>query len=859
MLMKLRAGLIVALLAGPATGRSIVDRGQSSWCIVVEDNSSSVRWAAEELRRCITGMTGARLLILPHPRGPAFYLSTDESVPPAGFRITSDAAGIHIGGNNSGAQISGNYHVTQNAAQYHGTVNGVVALLDHWGCRWYFPGDLGEIIPHHDKLELPDDYALADYPYFPYRVGHRGISTDNDDFKSWWWLHTRQGNELGLFQGHYMDRITRGWCDPKSPDYRPDAMAMYPTGPVGTSDEFRDAATSGFTVEGRRCRPKCQVCTTNPKTIEGVARFAINYFDHHSDATTMPIGHNDGQGFCQCLHCRMLDGSVSPLDLYGDLNGDRRVNEIDREIALQQPGEYDLSEFTWTGDRPRDHLQYDLVRPALTDRMIEFDNAVAEQVAARFPTRRLVPYVYGDYGDVPVREHDLNPILVPCLARNTLFYVGGQDSTERQEFDQLFHYWGSKARGRIFSYTIACWSNFGCPQPLGQTMVDWVTLHRDNGFLGGLVYMSPSAEEFGPDSYLWTRLMWDPDADPTEVLTGYFRDLYGPAAPSVQEYYNIVAGKRAEAVRDIFAPGVGDDRGLNGILAILARTFAPDERLAAIEQKCARLVPSVDHATAERLTRLLRTWRLADVTAQALRAGSRLDRSPAAVPDAGDLRLLVNALDERERILAQIATYGKYGQAIVSWIRADEERNSLDPRLSKSHPLYVLGKAGPRDIPVTWGRATFDRADANEVTVYPTRCRAVVADGAMHLQCTEISPKFGAAFLFKHIPVPNAGIIRVSMEVKARSDRPRTIRRGAFTSYVDFFNGTGKRTAPQWRQSKLSEYADWTHYNHYAVIPADAKDLLFRIYVYTPDGQVDIDDLEVDLFTPRDRAIPEQH
>ena len=44
-----------------------------------------------------------------------------------------------------------------------GTRQGIHRLPREWGCRWYFPGELGEVVPKQSNLTMPPAVELHDY------------------------------------------------------------------------------------------------------------------------------------------------------------------------------------------------------------------------------------------------------------------------------------------------------------------------------------------------------------------------------------------------------------------------------------------------------------------------------------------------------------------------------------------------------------------------------------------------------------------------------------------------------------------------------------------------------------------------
>jgi len=59
-----------------------------------------------------------------------------------GYLLKTKGNRIFIGGNSDGP--------------YLGTLYPAYAFLEHLGCRWYFPGEWGEVVPERKTITVPD-------------------------------------------------------------------------------------------------------------------------------------------------------------------------------------------------------------------------------------------------------------------------------------------------------------------------------------------------------------------------------------------------------------------------------------------------------------------------------------------------------------------------------------------------------------------------------------------------------------------------------------------------------------------------------------------------------------------------------
>ncbi len=182
---------IVLLLGGmvpsPSTAEPVVGAltlvrdGLPNATLVVEANAKLSRQAAEALQTYLEKMSGARLPIVvegqdPDPaagtavvhvghtaraKGQAVPRGFDPSVRPEVFEEegyllrTLDDMTLLVAGNNDGP--------------YRGTLFAAYALLEKLGCRFYFPGDWGEIVPEKPTVVVPA-LDIASRPDFAVRL-----------------------------------------------------------------------------------------------------------------------------------------------------------------------------------------------------------------------------------------------------------------------------------------------------------------------------------------------------------------------------------------------------------------------------------------------------------------------------------------------------------------------------------------------------------------------------------------------------------------------------------------------------------------------------------------------------------------
>jgi len=159
---------------------------------------------------------------------------------------------------------------TDEAASY-----AVYELLDRLGCRWYIPGEMGEVIPSLKTITL----ETVDLQTVPGTVT-RGIWYCDDAY--------RRRNRMGGFPytaGHALE----GYVTKAQLEQHPEWNAE---------------------INGKRQLQPCDVgyriCWANPEVSAAVADAIIARLDQNY-VPCLSISPGDGMNFCECAKCKALD------------------------------------------------------------------------------------------------------------------------------------------------------------------------------------------------------------------------------------------------------------------------------------------------------------------------------------------------------------------------------------------------------------------------------------------------------------------------------------------------------------------------------------------------------------------------
>lgn len=391
---------------------------------------------------------------------------------------------------------------TKTMSDYWGTLYATVRFLEQIGVRYLWPGELGKVVPHSPTLTVADFKSRITPQLIQRHVRTSGYNprvqigldrlhltrkefdealrdsvkttADTCDWFQWQGL----GGTMNITGGHAFGEL---WA--KYGKDHPEWFALQPDGSRG---------------DGSR------LCTSNQDLIAEIARLKVEELDKNPQLLGVSICPNDGSRgatFCTDPNCEALDVPT-----------DRKVK---------------LWDFSGKQARYFDHVP-------LTDRMVWFWDAIAEQVVKVHPDKFLTVDAYSAYASPPI-ERKLHPNLVVRFA--ALDY---HSETERE---QALHDWDGWAKAARHIYYR---SNF-------------MLAGRRNGL--PLVYVHRFAEDFrhfvatgmmgtdldscmanwatqGLNYYVVSRLHFDPQQNVDALIDDYCRVGFGPAALTMRRYFD---------------------------------------------------------------------------------------------------------------------------------------------------------------------------------------------------------------------------------------------------------------------------------------------------------------------------------
>jgi len=270
-------------------------------------------------------------------------------------------------------------------------------------------------------------------------------------------------------------------------------------------------------VQGVRLRSPSQLCATNAAVAQIITERVCALFREHPGASVISISQNDGnKHFCQCENCAALDkkeGSHAAQVLF-------LVNRVAGAVEKEFPDRaIETLAYEWSQAAPR------TMRPR--------DNVIVRLSTIRCSFSR------------PIRAE---------RGRNRAF----RDDLEA---------WSKVSRRLwIWNYnTYFSW--YLIPFPDWRVLDDNLRFFKKNGVTGVLEqnnWHSVGSDLAPLKGYLLARLLWDPDFDRDRVINEFLQEVYGPAAPHVQAYLDLLSDKVEQETIDLGIYGSRTPKWLSG-------------------------------------------------------------------------------------------------------------------------------------------------------------------------------------------------------------------------------------------------------------------------------------------------------
>lgn len=476
-------GLVTLALVGArgttAAAVTLAAKGGAAVPIAIAaDAPPEVAEAAAELARVLGVMTGSNVAV------------TTMADPPGGPAILLDALASRAGlkmEKSSRAADGYRYAVRKGqlllvAESPRGIFLGVHHLLESFGCGWFAPGPVGEVIPSVPSVTVPDDLdrtVLSNSISRRYWYGGKG----NPKERTKLWLRRLNGDlSTGSWNHAYAGLISREKLLAEHPEYF----------------SLNDDKQGGLKRLGK------QLCTTNPGTIKVAAetlcgKMAGTIEKNSEERIVYAAGPNDGGGLCECETCRGLDTS--------------------------------------------DYLEPSSGKPSCSDRTFRFGGDLAAITSRQHPDKDLGILVYSEYSRIPLKLEKLHPNVFPMVApirRCRIHGPGNPHCVWGKMFAEEIAGWCEKTNGKlgfyIYNYNLA-----DSLLPLGKVQFYKDLVREVNRLevpqLAWIFETIDSWSMHAPNMYLSVRLSWDSRIDIDREMERFYSGFYAESAEPMRSYW----------------------------------------------------------------------------------------------------------------------------------------------------------------------------------------------------------------------------------------------------------------------------------------------------------------------------------
>jgi hypothetical protein len=371
-----------------------------------------------------------------------------------------------------------------------GTLYAVYEFLERAvGVRWYWPGDLGRVVPRHADLAVGNVRWQGAPSYDTRFCWYANLRDEGytDDEVWQWWRRMRWG---GVGGSAIANHSFVGWNKLHGAAH-PDWFALQRDG-----QRLNDPTLTGGLAG--------HLCLSNPEVLAQVVAELRDYFDKNPATkyhSVMP-GDSDDLFHCQCDKCRaMLRPAEGPSGIHSYAVW-TFVNQVAAQLRPSHP------------DRIVTCCAYSSYAKVPPDVYFE-PNVSVSLCASQFPAQVWNPAVKSEYAAWIGEWARKSPRVYVWDYWNNPRYGGGTLGAPAV-YPHAIQEWFLAERGRVKGHAIEL-SDIAAG---GQSINGWANWMMDS-----------------LNVYVAMRLLWNMDQDVDGLLDEYYSSFYGPAGPLLRQFY----------------------------------------------------------------------------------------------------------------------------------------------------------------------------------------------------------------------------------------------------------------------------------------------------------------------------------
>ena len=504
--------------ASPSLAFDIVRDGEPSATIVIPDEPLPVvQFAADELRHHVQVSTSAELPVVTESDAPVegnrIFLGACEAteaagieldaLPPNGFLVKLVGDSLFMAGDDSDGPAAWVLHNNRTRA---GTMFAVYEFLEtHLGCRWLWPGPLGEVIPKRDTITV-DAWDQAGKPPFihsRWRDGGAGMAGERG------WADPQVRSRFLTAQGQWLrrHRFAMGvnmdmkhafayWWDEHG-ETHPEYFNLLPDGTRRSDPTYHGGSSKLVSM-----------CISNPDFIGEIIR---HWQATRSEANPyIDASENDTPGKCTCDRCMAWDVEDPELEVPWP-------ERLAHAKQAFEAGDKDWAAMLGSG----------------SDRYARFYLEVQAEAEKTDPEAVIMGFAYANYVKPPIRAKLNDRIIIgivpPLMAPWT--------DEKRAEVREQWQGWAA-AGARLFLRPNYMLDGHNMPLYFAHKLGEDFQFHASHGMIGtDFDSLTGQYATQGPNLYMLARLHARPELTVAEVLDE-FHSAFGPAKDQVRAYFD---------------------------------------------------------------------------------------------------------------------------------------------------------------------------------------------------------------------------------------------------------------------------------------------------------------------------------
>jgi len=509
--------LVCSLTVCAPADLTLVDKGRPVAVICVGANPSPhAEQAATELQTYLLKMSDARLEIVkaaPSGAGVQILVGQDaaaEEAVKAGVKIPS---GLSPQFNDEGYVVAthGNCLILagNETEPYQGTEYAVADFLESLGCRWFFPGAFGEVVPQLPTVTVKAVTRVGKPDFRVRDIWYSGFlpctPQEQADFADW----------------KRRNRLCRAgvWLHCEEP------AAIYLQNPADNStkkllprDRYFAEHPEYYALKPDGTRNPNYPCVSNPDALKACADTVIRYFREHPEAHSYGFSPPDEPVLCHCPDCRK---AMNLGGFGGEGHGD------------------------------------------VSDPYFTFVTNLADLVGAVYPDKYIITMAYYNRCRPPegVAGKRKNLLIQYAFIQQCSNHAyNTPNCPSRDQFGALLAHWSWHADGLVaYDYDPHDWSNSQKPFWRSQGIAADMRFAKE---LGGWGFSDEGMMAWlvtGLNYYIRAKLAWNLNQDVIALESDFFDKFFGPAAVPMKSYYTGIEKALATTPLHLYSSYYFDD------------------------------------------------------------------------------------------------------------------------------------------------------------------------------------------------------------------------------------------------------------------------------------------------------------